>query len=339
MGPPLGPLLPNTFMCSLEENLEEESKIPNFYKRYVDDTFVIMPNTAEAYAFLDVLNSKHPALKFTMELATQDKLPFLGMNIIKSGTKLETSVYKKPTNTGLLLHFDSHVDHRYKKGLLKTMINRAYKPSSTWKSFIDKCESLNQTFLNLRYPLKLIDAIFNKSINKFISSDTTNEIDTTDKRSDNLPKVLFPLPFIDQKTTADNTRKQLVQSLSHKIGVSLQPVFTSVKIGKILKTSEKKPDIVNRQCVVYSFKCSLCDKDYVGFTNRHLQQRIMEHSSSRSSIGKHMRQQHGLDNPSITENFTVLRKCRNNFDCLLYEMLFIKELKPSLNVQSDSITA
>ena len=62
-----------------------------------------------------------------MELATQDRLPFLGMNIIKSGTKLETNVYKKPTNTGLLLHFDIHVDRRYKKGLLKTIINRAYK--------------------------------------------------------------------------------------------------------------------------------------------------------------------------------------------------------------------
>ena len=45
-----------------------------------------------------------------------------------------------------------------------------------------------------------------------------------------------------------------------------------------------------------------------------------------------MRQQHGLDNPSITENFIVLRKCHNKFDCLLYEMLFIKELKPSLNL-------
>ena len=165
----------------------------------------------------------------------------------------------------------------------------------------------------------------------------TLPIDATDERSDNFPKVLFPLPFINQKTT-DNIRKQL-QSLNHKIGVSLQPVFTSVKIGNILKSSEKNPDIVNQQCVVYSFKCSLCDKDYVGFTNRHLHQRIMEHSSSRSSIGKHTRQQHGLDNPSITENFTVLRKCRNKFDCLLYEMLFIKELKPSLNVQSDSITA
>ena len=119
MGSPLGPLLANVFMCSLEEQLQEEGTIPTFYKRYVDDTFAIMPNTAEAHAFLDVLNSKHPALKFTMELAANSTLPFLGMNIIKNGTKLETSVYKKPTNTGLLLHFHSHVDQRYKKGSLK----------------------------------------------------------------------------------------------------------------------------------------------------------------------------------------------------------------------------
>ena len=94
-----------------------------------------------------------------------------------------------------------------------------------------------------------------------------------------------------------------------------------MKIGNILKTSEKKPDIVNQQCVVYSFKRSLRDKDYIGFTNQHLHQRIMERSS-RSSTGKHIRQQHGLDIPFVTENFTVLKKCRNKFDCLLYETLF-----------------
>ena len=73
------------------------------------------------------------------------------------------------------------------------MINRAYKLSSTWKSFIGECESLKQMFVNLPYPLKLIDT----TINKFISSHITNEIDTTDERSNSLPKVLVPLPFID----------------------------------------------------------------------------------------------------------------------------------------------
>ena len=39
-------------------------------------------------------------------------------------------------------------------------------------------------------------------------------------------------------------------------------------------------------------------------------------------------------------NFScVLKKCQGKFDCLVYEMLFIQELRPSLNTQSDSISA
>ena len=72
------------------------------------------------------------------------------MNIIKNGTKLETSVYKKPTYTGLLLHFPSHVDQRYKKGLLNRL-------SSNWKHFMNECEALKLTFSNLLYPSQLIE--------------------------------------------------------------------------------------------------------------------------------------------------------------------------------------
>ena len=38
MGSPLGPLMANTVMCSIEEKLESEDKLLSFYKRYVDDT-------------------------------------------------------------------------------------------------------------------------------------------------------------------------------------------------------------------------------------------------------------------------------------------------------------
>ena len=42
MGSPLGPLLANVFMGSIEETLVDEGKMPSFYKRYVDDTLIIM---------------------------------------------------------------------------------------------------------------------------------------------------------------------------------------------------------------------------------------------------------------------------------------------------------
>ena len=42
-----------------------------------------------------------------------------------------TEVYRKPTDTGLLLHFQSHVDSRCKKVVVDAMANRAYRLSST----------------------------------------------------------------------------------------------------------------------------------------------------------------------------------------------------------------
>jgi len=60
MGSPLGPLLANVFMCSIEDKLNQDCKLPSYYRRYVDDTFTIMPDIASAKIFLDTLNHCHP---------------------------------------------------------------------------------------------------------------------------------------------------------------------------------------------------------------------------------------------------------------------------------------
>ena len=78
MGSPLGPLLANAFMCSIEETLEREGKMPTYYKRFVDDTLTIMPNKTSADSFLDILNQCHSSIKFTMKTESNSMLPFFG---------------------------------------------------------------------------------------------------------------------------------------------------------------------------------------------------------------------------------------------------------------------
>ena len=73
----------------------------------------------------------------------------------------------------------------------------------------------------------------------------------------------------------------------------------------------------------------------VGYTSRHLHQRVEEHK--RSTIGNHVKEEHGKDPEIITSNFKILKKCQSKFDCLIFEMLFIHKLKPKLNKQCDSI--
>ena len=81
----------------------------------------------------------------------------------------------------------------------------------------------------------------------------------------------------------------------------------------------------------------MCDADYVGYTRRHLFQRIEEHKHS--AIGKHLRDALNQRNKDLQKQFTILKKCSGKLECLIYEMLFIKDKKPKLNTQSDSIKA
>jgi len=115
------------------------------------------------------------------------------------------------------------------------------------------------------------------------------------------------------------------RDLSHKIGPTLQPVLVSRKLEQDLKRREVKPSIVNQQCVVYHFSCDLCDADYVGYTARHLFQRVAEHKYS--ATANHFFEAHGSNHLLNESHLNTLRKRQSKFDCLLFQMLYIKKHK------------
>ena len=115
-----------------------------------------MLDTTSAASFLQVLNNRHSSVNFTKETENNGVLLFLGMYCLNRASQIETKVYVKPTNTGLLLHNHSHVDMRYKRWLLKTMLDRAYRLSSCWSYFSVECDRLRRIFFLLKYPQRLI---------------------------------------------------------------------------------------------------------------------------------------------------------------------------------------
>ena len=105
-----------------------------------------MTNIETASNFLDTLNKAHFSVNFTMETECNGMLPFLGIHLLNRSPQIETKVYLKPTNLSLLLHYQSHVNNRYKQGLLRTMLDRAYRLSSCWSHFSDECNRLTTAF-------------------------------------------------------------------------------------------------------------------------------------------------------------------------------------------------
>ena len=156
-------------------------------------------------------------------------------------------MYWKPTNTGLLLHFASHTNKRYKKGLLKTMIHRAHALASTTEAFEQECTRLRSILVGLDYLIGLIVSTIQKVVRNFLNGDLRNR-DTSDERN----AIRICLPSKDQ--TGANAVKKQMTDLSRKVGINLKPVFTSRKLEEHLRQKEVKPSIVNKQCVVYLFQ-------------------------------------------------------------------------------------
>ena len=146
------------------------------------------------------------------------------------------------------------------------MLNRAHRLSSSWSYFSKECERLKMLFNRLRYPPRLVDSTI------FTFIDQQYKAANQKPESSKQKVVRIALPFKGQKS-ADLVKKQLA-NLLNVIGTKVQPVYTSRKIGKDLAVSEAKPPLVNKQNVVYKFKCDLCDPGNIGYTSRHLHQRI-----------------------------------------------------------------
>ena len=79
MGSPLGPTLANLFLVYYEskwlENCPQQFK-PQFYRRYVEDIFVMFKKRNHVKKFLRYINSRHRNIKFTCEEKKTTKYRF-----------------------------------------------------------------------------------------------------------------------------------------------------------------------------------------------------------------------------------------------------------------------
>ena len=152
MGSPLGPTLANIFMCNLEQKYLNECPPhfkPIFYRRYVDDTFVIFKEKEHARMFLDFINGFHNNINFTLDTEENNSLPFLDILIFRDDYKFKTRVFRKKTFSGQSLNFFSHCSYNFKINSIKTLINRAFKICSNWKSFHVEVDFLKNFLLTI----------------------------------------------------------------------------------------------------------------------------------------------------------------------------------------------
>ena len=126
MGPPLGTVIDGIIMDELQITLLPRlTECMTPWKRYVDDTIVTIKLTS-IYHVLMILNTFHKSIKFTYELEINKKISFLDVLLIRKNDTLETTIYRKSTNNGVYLHWDSFAPKNWKGSTLPSILTRAY---------------------------------------------------------------------------------------------------------------------------------------------------------------------------------------------------------------------
>jgi len=328
MGSPLSPIIADVVLQDLEKRAMDRLGIEvPFYMRYVDDIATAVHHT-QHNKLLNIFNSFHPRLQFTMENGGK-RLDFLDVTIINNNDKIEFDWFHKPTFSGRYLNFLSAHPLSQKRGALIGMIDRAFllaHPKYHEKNF----RFIINTFKSNDYPVEFIFNTINSRVRTLIKGRTDIPIKRVD---DNKEKTQwFTVPYFPNISEKFNN---FIKGSNIKLSF-----FSLNKLERIIRVQKDRIADLSKKNVVYRISCNDCDATYVGQTKRKLSTRITEHrnqinhkTTKLSVISEHrLNHNHEID----WMNVKILDNERFYWKRIISEMVNIQLQNNALNQQTDT---
>ena len=237
MGSPLGPILANIFDGYHEKRIQSHPW-PQVYDRYVDDIFSHFLSKEACNEFFVTLNNLHPALKFTREDEQDDSLPFLDVLVNRMAQEFSTSIYRKPTFTGLYTPWDSFSATRYKTNTVRALVNRAVRICSP-SLLDDELGNIRRIFLRNGYPGSVLEKmVSNKQHERLIGPRKC--------------PIVIHLPWLGHNTATRFEKKIVAAVRCAYYAAKVQFAYSTRRAFTLPKDRLPTPLASN---VVYSFEC------------------------------------------------------------------------------------
>ena len=196
--------------------------------------------------------------KNVKESYDNNSLPFLDILISRSENGFKTSVYHKPTFSGVYSNFNSFIYDEYKIGLVFTMLFRTFSIVSDFSRFHTEIIHLKEILRKNAFPIKLVDNCIKNFLNKkFLNTPVT----LTVKRKE----LLIVLPYLGNVSLALRTRLQ--NSINKNLPFcKIKVIFKSTtRLSKFFHFKDKVSFNL-RSNVIYKLSCGRCNVTYYSKT-------------------------------------------------------------------------
>ena len=284
------------------------------------------------------------------ELEVENSLPFLDVLVKRNDNDdIETSVYRKKTNTDIYMNWHSHAPTTWKIATLKSLIKRGFLISSKTETLNKELEHIKATFCDKNdYPKRLVDEIIKNERNLQEERNRTppppeEDIDeeTPNAEEDKAVALSLSLPYagMNGEKLVTKLKKYVLNTVNkNQKKISLNAIYRAKRLGTSFSVKDKIA-LKHQHNLVYHGECpnKKCSSNYTGETKCRFEKRTGHHSGKdkKSHIFQHsLATKHKRFD---IHSFKIIgRGYRSNFARKISEALHIKSLKPDLNVQKES---
>ena len=228
-----------------------------------------------------------------------------------------------------MLNWNSLTSIKYKTGLIHCLLDRLSKICSSEKQKEIEIAQLRILLIRNNYPIHVID----KEIDKFKKRDSFVNIE---KEIDKDMKTKYlSLPYLNDKSEKIAFKLKKVVKEYYK-NINLRVAFKApAQLGDHFPFKDKVDDPSKLSNVVYQLNCKDCEASYIGKSKRICSKRMEEHGGTDKD--SHVYQHHVKEGHEIDfDGVKILDRASNDDKLCWKEMLYIRKLKPSLNVQKES---
>ncbi|XP_053690925.1 uncharacterized protein LOC128739464 [Sabethes cyaneus] len=265
MGNKISPLLAESFMSDFEAALQKEKYFPRVWKRYVDDVFAIVKERHLSQT-LELLNSRHPTIKFTVEKEVDGKIPFLDLIITKKeDNTLKFGIYRKPTSTDRYITSDSNHYGAQQQAAFHAMAHRLVSIPMEKEDFVTERDKIYEAARINGFDNNFVDKIIRLHERKRHRKNVT----TLQPQKDDVQRI--SMPFYPKAT---NPIKQRLKRHGYHV------VYKSNNTLRDLLCNTKDKVPAEEKSGIYQIECQDCPAIYIGQTRRKNKVRVKEHKAA-----------------------------------------------------------
>ena len=253
-------------------------------------------------------------------------MSFLDVEIKILDDRIESTVYRKQSNTGLVMNYYAVCPKAWKSGLITCFLHRAKLICSNIHLFNSEVNKLRNIFSQNAYPKQFFDTVFKK-----FNFGYGIKQQKTDKNFD----LRLGIPYFGKPSHKFSC--SLTKLIHKRFAIDLAVYYTTMKTASYFKLKCNTPKSLVSN-VVYKFSCLRdANLSYIGMTSRHLVTRVNEHLHStinKTAVTQHINSCQFCKKGKLDlSRFEILKRCNTDYETKIQEALLIKKNQPKLNTQ------